>query len=65
MQGCCLGVEPISVGPVVGVDLRNKEAMVFLLGPREVLLSPLSGGLHQLVPGQQPAYKELVKHAVN
>ena len=60
-----LGVVPISIGPVVGVDPRNKEAMVFLLGPSEVLLSPLSGGFYQLIPGQQPAYKELVNHVVN
>ena len=54
-----LGVVSIGVGPVVGLDPRNKEAIVFLLGSREILLPSLSGGLHQLVPGQEPAYKEI------
>ena len=60
-----LRVGPRGVGPVVGGGPRHEEAMVYLLRPGEIVLSSLPGGLQQLVPGQKPAHRELVKHAIN
>ena len=53
-----LGVRPRGVGPMVGGGPGDEEAMVFVLGKREVVLFPLPRGLQQFVAGHKPAYEE-------
>ena len=42
---------PRGVGPMVGGGPGDEEAMVFVLGKREVVLFPLPRGLQQFVAG--------------